>query len=190
MRKTDLEAALAAWAPAALSLGRQDRVDVRRRVRIPGVGPVDLMTVRQAADEFAIGLWLIQPGEIRASSIDAITRRLHAFDAWYADLVEKAEIQGFRPNHGLTVAGNLVGHAVRRGPLVDLLSNRGSAVRFWTWRRSGQGIEVAPFCGTSRALASSRGGLKGLLPRLTWEDAVIEGEAGPVRPAVRPSSLT
>ena len=190
MRKTELVAALAAWAPAALSSGREHRLDLHRRVRIPGVGPVDLMTVRQAADEFAIGLWLIEPGEVRDTSIDAMTRRLHAFDAWYADLVENAEIQGFRPHHGLTVTGNLVGRAVRRGPLVDLLSNRGSAIRFWTWRRAGRRIEVAPFCGTSRALASSRARLKGLLPRLSWEDAVDEGAARSSRPAARPRSLT
>jgi hypothetical protein len=181
LKKNALVTALAAWAPAALS----PELDVRRRIRIPGAGPVDLMTVRQTADQFAVGLWLIEPGQIRDSEIDAMLRRLHAFDAWYADLVENAEILGFRARHGITVTGNLVGCGIRRSSLADLLTNRGSTVRFWTWRRSGAGIEVAPFCGTGSALAASRSRLKDLLPRLSWEDAgeTLEGDVR--APAVR-----
>jgi len=184
MSKNALVAALAAWAPAALSPGREHTLDVRRRVRIPGAGPVDLLTIHHAGDRFTIALWLIEPGEIRESAVDAMTRRLHAFEAWYADLVEHAEIQGFGPSHRIFVTGNLVGRAVRRGPLVNLLSNHGSALRFWTWKRAGAGIEVAPFCGTGNAQASSRTRLKGLLPRLTWKD-VGERVDGEVRTPTR-----
>jgi hypothetical protein len=191
LRKPALVTALAQWAPAALSPGREHALDVRRRVRIPGAGAVDLVTVGQAGDQFVVGLWSIAPGSVGDSDVDAMTRRLHAFDAWYADLVENAEIQGFRPLHRIMVTGNLVGRTVRPGPLVELLSNRGSALRFWTWRRSAGGFEVAPFCGNSRAPASSRSRLKALLPRLTWEDAGEVSEEQEVRDrrrAARPSS--
>jgi hypothetical protein len=165
-----LVSSLAGWVRQALTLGREHCIDVRRHVRIPGAGRVDLLTVRHEADRFGVGLWTITDREGGDGDIDAMTRRIHAFEAWYSELLERAEFQGFSPGHRIFVSGNIVAPTVRRTPLVDLLSTRGSSITFWTWGRSAAGFEVAPFYGKCPALASPRTQIKDLLPHLPWED--------------------
>ena len=162
---------LAAWIPEAFAPGRGKSMELHPHVRIPAAGPVDLVSVRQEADRFAVGLWSILPGTAGDRSVDAMTRRLHAFEAWYSELLERAELQGFRPIHRLSITGNVVARGVRRSALVDLLSTRGPSICFWTWRRAAAGFEVVPFYGECPALSSSRPRLRELLSRLQWEDA-------------------
>ena len=126
-------------------------------------------SLRRLAAEDPIRLYAgreMRPGP----EVDAMTRRLHAFEAWYAELVERAEFQGFSPSHRVFVSGNIVAPRVRRSPLVDLLSTRGSSITFWTWTRTRAAFEVAPFYGKYPAFGSSRTQMKDLLSHLAWED--------------------
>lgn len=171
MSKTALASALARWARSSLALGGEHCLEQRSRFRIPGAGLVDLLTVRHLRpSEFKVGLWSIDPGAVDDRAVDAMSRRLHAFEGWYSELREHAETQGFGPAHRITVCGNVVGRSVGRSPLIDLLSAWGCAVSFWTWKRSGAGIDVMPYLGRGRALASARTQLKALLPHLPWRD--------------------
>lgn len=176
MSKFDLRSSLSSWVRKALTHGREHCVDIRRRVHIPGAGPVDLVAVRHEADRFAVGLWSIVPGEAGDAAIDAMSRRIHAFEAWYSELRERAELQGFNPTHRLVICGNIVARAVRRSPLVDLLSTRGSSIYLWTWGRPRGKFEVAPFYGRCPGFGSSKTQIRDLLTHLTWEDAnIVEG---------------
>ena len=182
--KNALVTSLHSWAERSLAVGGEHCVDLRPRFRIPGAGSVDLLTIRHVRDHFVVGLWSIQAGRLREPAMDAMTRRLHAFEAWYCELVEHAETQGFRSSHRIHVCGNLVAPSVEPSPLVDLLSNWGGALCFWTWKRSASGgLELSPFYGKPPALASGRAQLKGLLHHLPWRDMSETGE--PEVPALR-----
>jgi hypothetical protein len=178
MTKNVLVKSLARWAGKALAVGGEHCFELRSRFRIPGAGVVDLLSLRHTRDHFIVGLWGIQAGAIEEASIDAMTRRIHAFQAWYSELQEHAELQGFSSAHRISVCGNLVGSAVRRSPLVDLLSNWGSGLHFWTWKATARGaLEVSPCYGRPPALAPARAQLKGLLHHLPWQDTgELEGE--------------
>jgi len=184
MRKTALVSALGTWAGRALAVGGEHCVDVRPRFPIPGAGLVDLLTVRHVRDHFVVGLWSIQEGPLEERALDAMTRRIHAFEAWYCELMEHAETQGFRSAHRVSVCGNLVTRSVPHSRLVDLLSNWGGALCFWTWKPAAPaGLELSPFYGKAPALAAGRSQLKSLLNHLSWADVAEEGEAP--APAVR-----
>lgn len=179
MSGTRLAAALKSWIETTLHApGASDRdhcVDLRARFRIPGAGRVDLLSLRHARgkpDRFRVDLWTILPRAIDEDDLDPVLRRLHAFRAWYGDLVEHAETQGFSPKHHVSVCGNLVGTELRAGPLTDLLSHSGSSVFFWTWSRHRGVFTVAPAYGRAPALAGARSQLRGLLNHLPWEDTV------------------
>ena len=170
MSKNALGTALSAWAADALRDERDHCFELRPRFRIPGAGTVDLLTVRHAANRFSVGLWTIRGGAVGDGGVDAMMRRLHAFEAWYSELREHAETQGFSPSHRIRVCGNLVGRSIRRSPLVDLLSNWGCSICFWTWRRSSKGLEITPYYSRPPALGAARAELKGMLPHLPWQD--------------------
>jgi hypothetical protein len=177
MMKTVLAKALLRWADLSLALGGEHCFQQRPRFRIPGAGVVDLLTVRHLPpSEFKVGLWSIEPGEIDDGAVDAMSRRLHAFEGWYAELLEHAETQGFSPAHRITVCGNVVGRSVRRSRLIDLLSSWDGSLSFWTWTKSGSAIEVAPYLGKGPALTAARAQLKGLLPHLRWHDSASRAE--------------
>jgi len=180
--KFDLRSSLSAWVRKALTHGREHCVDIRRRVHIPGAGPVDLVAVRHEADRFAVGLWSIIPGEAADAEIDAMSRRIHAFEAWYSELRERAELQGFNPTHRLVVCGNIVARSVRRSPLVDLLSTRGSSLYLWTWSRTRSTFDVAPFYGRCPEFGSARTQIRDLLTHLTWEDVAAAERASAEKP--------
>jgi hypothetical protein len=171
--KFDLRSSLSAWVRKVLTHDREHCVDIRRRVHIPGAGPVDLVAVRHEADRFAVGLWSIVRGTAVDADLDAMTRRIHSFEAWYSELRERAEVQGFTPTHHLTICGNIVARAVRRSPLVDLLSTRGSSIYLWTWARSRGKFDVAPFYGRCPGFGSSKTQIRDLLTHLTWEDTKV-----------------
>lgn len=178
MRKNALVPALQNWAARALVVGGEHCVDLRPRFRIPGAGLVDLLTVRHVKNHFVVGLWTVQDRPLKEADIDGMTRRLHAFEAWYCELMEHAETQGFRSSHRISVCGNLVGRSVPPSRLVDLLSNWGGALCFWTWRPSESGgLELTPFYGKAPALAAGRSQLKSLLNHLPWADLADEEEA-------------
>lgn len=181
MSKSVFVSLLGTWVGDALTRGHDRSFDVHRRVRVPGAGLVDLVTVRRIADRFSIGLWSMSTGEAGDAGVDAMTRRIHAFEAWYSELVERAELQGFRPAHRVFVSGNIVARAIRRSPLVDLLSTRSSSITFWTWARTSAGFDVAPFYGRTPALGSARTQLRDLLPQLPWEDGAAADRAPSAR---------
>jgi hypothetical protein len=184
MNGNTLAKSLAGWVGSTLnapgSPGREHCFQIRPQFRIPGAGRVDLLTVRHetgSPDRFRVDLWTIVSRALLEKDVDAMMRRLHAFEAWYAELIEHAETQGFSPDHRISVRGNLVGKAVRRSPLVDLLSHWGSAIFFWTWTRSGSEVEVLPAYDRAPALKAARTQLKGLLDHLPWEDSAERGES-------------
>jgi hypothetical protein len=183
MSKTVLAKALSRWAQSSLTLGGEHCLQHRQRFRIPGAGVVDLLTVRHLRPaEFKVNLWSIVPGEVDDRAIDAMSRRLHAFEGWYSELLEHAETQGFSPAHRITVCGNVVGRSVRRSPFVDLLSAWGCSLSFWTWKGTGSAFEVLPYLGKAPTLTSARTQLKALLPHLRWRDtAERDLEAAPRR---------
>src|SRR5262245_44498525 len=121
MRRIALVPALHTWAARALAVGGEHCVDLRPRFRVPGAGAADLLTLRHVRDQFVVGLWSIHDGPLQDGAIDAMTRRIHAFEAWYCELMEHAETQGFRSAHRISVCGNLVARSVPRSRLVDLL---------------------------------------------------------------------
>lgn len=178
-----LTKALADWIGSTLNEpgnpGREHCFEMQSGYRIPGAGRVDLLTLRHdrgSPDRFRIDLWTILPRAVGQRDADAMLRRIHAFEAWYSELTEHAERQGFSPNHRLSVCGNLVGPAIRRSPLISLLSHWGSAFFFWSWKRRDAGIEVQPAYGPSPALAVHRPQLKTLLDHLPWKDTAAEEE--------------
>lgn len=171
MTKTALTKGLARWAGTSLALGGEHCLQQRSRFRIPGAGSVDLLTVRHLPpSEFRVNLWSIAPGGVDDRAVDEMGRRIHAFEAWYAELLEHAETQGFSPVHRITVCGNLVGRSVRRSPLVEMLSAWGCSMSFWIWTGTASALDVMPYLGKGPALGSARTQLKALLPHLPWHD--------------------
>jgi hypothetical protein len=177
MTKSALVKSLSAWAGAALRFGGEHCVETRPRFRIPGAGEVDLLTLRHSrpaagqADHFVVSLWSLESAAVEDAALDALTRRMQAFQAWYSELLEHAETQGFSSGHRLSVCGNVVGRSIRRSPLVDLLSNWGCGIYFWTWKPAPGGIGLTPYYGKGSGLSSARGRLKGLLHHLPWQDS-------------------
>jgi hypothetical protein len=177
MAKTALVKSLAAWAGTALRFGGEHCIETRPRFRIPGAGVADLLTLRHTppssagrTDHFVVGLWSMESAVVEDAAVDAMTRRMRAFEAWYSELLEHAETQGFSSGHRISVCGNVVGRSIRRSPLLDLLSNWACALYFWTWKPAARGIELTPYYGKSSGLASARGQLKALLHHLPWQD--------------------
>src|SRR5437868_5620268 len=180
MLKRALVKLLSTWAERSLAVGGEHCIDLRPRFRIPGAGVVDLLSVRHARDQFMVGLWAIQDGPIDQESVDAMTRRIHAFEGWYAELTEHAETQGFRSAHRISVCGNLMGRSVVRGPLIDLLSNWRGALCFWAGKRTAAGaLSPSPFYGKAPSLVAGRAQLKALLHHLPWRDLADHEPAAP-----------
>jgi hypothetical protein len=101
MTKTALVKSLCAWAGAALRHGGEHCVEIRPRFRIPGAGTVDLLTLRHTrtasagrTDHFVVGLWSVDSAAVKDAALDALSRRMHAFEAWYSELLEHAETRG------------------------------------------------------------------------------------------------
>ncbi len=183
MKTSTLAQSLAAWIEGTLGAsggtGPEHCFTIRPRVRIPGAGPVDLLTLRHdkgSPDRFRVDLWSILSRPIEEDDADPLLRRLHAFQAWYSDLVESAETQGFRPDHRLYVCGNLVGTALRPSPLLELLSQSGSSLFLWKWKRKDGVFDVTPAYGRTASLGAERAQLKGLLDHLPWQDAAEREE--------------
>jgi hypothetical protein len=192
MSESILAKSLAGWVGSLLnapgSPRREHCIQIRPQFRIPGAGRVDLLTVRHeigGPNRFRVDLWNIVPRSLGEKDVDAMTRRLHAFEAWYAELIEHAETQGFSPDHRVSVRGNLVGKGIRRSPLVNLLSHWASSIFFWTWHRAGSGMEVVPAYDRAPALKAARLQLKALLDHLPWEDVADREE-----PAAKPTRAT
>src|SRR5260221_1148355 len=89
MSDTTLTKSLAGWVGSTLnapgSPGREHCFQVHPLFRIPGAGRVDLLTVRHETgglDRFRIDLWTILPRALEDKDVDAMMRRLHAFEAW------------------------------------------------------------------------------------------------------------
>lgn len=161
--------------------------EIRPKFRIPGAGVADLLTVRHShsaspggPDLFAVGLWTFEEGMVNDLAVDAVQRRIQAFQACYAELLEQAEIQGFSALHRISVCGNLVGASVKRSALIDLLSNWGTSMAFWTWKSVASGIELAPYYGRQPGMTAPRSQMKDLLDHLPWEDSAepLPSESG------------
>jgi len=157
---------------------------VRKDVRIPESGLVDAVSVghRPPAadgepDVFSICLWQLEPVAVDVPAIDRMSRHLHAFGAWYSELLEAAQCRGFASRHRVLLRGNLVGASVLPDPMIDLLSHWGREISFWTYARTGERIEVEPYYGTARSLRPARRRLTELLDHLKWRDL----EAAPSR---------
>ena len=186
MPKNALAKSLSTWAARSLAVGGEHCLELRPHFRIPGTGPVDLLSIRHVRHQFFVGLWTIRPGRLDERDLDAMSRRIHAFRAWYSELLEHVETQGFRSNHQVSVCGNLVGRSVAPSPLVELVSNWSGTMCFWTWKRGPESsLEVTPFTGRAPALGARRASLKRLLHHLPWRDMAAgeETETDPVRSA-------
>jgi hypothetical protein len=178
MSGTGLSKALAAWVETTLraptSNGREHCFQIRPHFRIPGAGRVDLLTLRHdrgTPERIRIDFWNIVPRTVSERDVDAMMRRVHAFQAWYAELIEHAETQGFSAGHQICIRGNLAGKSVCRTPFVDLLSHWGSTIFFWTWSKSRAGLDLVPAYDRPPALKSARTQLKSLLDHLRWDDS-------------------
>jgi hypothetical protein len=178
-----LTRSLATWIETTLNPpggpGPEHCFEARPRFRIPGAGRVDLLTCRHDKghpDRFRVDLWTILSRPLGDSDTDPMFRRLHAFQAWYGDLVESAETQGFSPDHRVTLRGNIVGTALRSSPLIELLSQSGSSLSFWEWKRPRGVFDVRPVYGRTLTLGAARTKLKGLLDHLRWHDDAARDE--------------
>jgi hypothetical protein len=177
MSGNPLAQSLATWIETTLNgpgePGAEHCFEARPRFRIPGAGSVDLLTCRHDKghpDRFRVDLWTILRRPLAESDADPMLRRLHAFQAWYVDLVEAAETQGFSPDHRVSLRGNLVGTGLRKSPLIELLSHSGSSLLFWEWKRARGVFDVRPAYGRTPSLAAARTKLKDLLDHLPWHD--------------------
>jgi hypothetical protein len=178
MLKNALAKSLSIWAARSLAVGGEHCLELRPRFRIPGAGPVDLLSIRHVRNHFYVGLWDVRPGRLGERDVDAMSRRIHAFQAWYWEFVEHVETQGFRSTHRVSVCGNLVGRSVASCPMIDLVSHWSGAFCFWIWKKSSpSSIELSPFIGKAPALAPKRAQLKGLLHHLPWQDMAAGEEA-------------
>jgi len=183
MGGTTLSKSLATWIETTLNApgdpGPEHCFELRPRFRIPGAGSVDLLTCRHdkgRPDRFRVDLWTILARPIGEADVDPVLRRIHAFKAWYCDLVEAAETQGFSPDHRVSLCGNLVGTALGRGPLIELLAQSGSSLSFWEWKRARGVFTARPAYGPPPALGAARTKLKGLMDHLPWHDAAERAE--------------
>lgn len=175
----DLETWVGSTLNAPGNTGREHCFQVRPRFRIPGAGLVDLLTIRHETgtpDRFRLDFWNILPRAVGDRDVDAMMRRLTAFQAWYAELTEQAETQGFSAGHRILICGNLAGKSVSRSPYVDLLSHWGSTIFFWSWSKSGAGLELTPAYHRPPALRSARTQLRSILDHLRWEDSAEREE--------------
>jgi hypothetical protein len=183
MSGNPLAKSLATWIKTTLNAPGAAAPDhcfeLRPQFRIPGAGSVDLLTCRHdkgRPDRFRVDLWIIVGRPLGDADTDPMLRRIHAFQAWYCDLVEAAETQGFSPDHRVSLSGNLVGTALRNSPLMKLLSQSGSSLFFWEWRRVRGVFEVRPAYGRPPARGAARTKLKGLLDHLPWHDTAEREE--------------
>lgn len=189
MSGNTLAKGLAGWVGSTLNApgtGREHCFQVRPSFCIPGAGRVDLLTLRHETgnpDHLRIDLWNILPRAVADRDVDGMLRRVHAFQAWYAELIEHAATQGFSPGHRLCVRGNLAGRSICRSRFVDLLSHWGGTIFFWTWTRTAAGLEVLPGYDRAPSLKSARSQLRSLIDHVPWEDSVEpeESEANPIR---------
>src|SRR5690349_13067280 len=103
MLKNALAKSFSTWAARSLAVGGEHCLELRPRFRIPGAGPVDLLSIRHVRNRFYVGLWEVRAGRLGERDVDAMSRRIHAFQAWYSELVEHVETQGFRASHRVSV---------------------------------------------------------------------------------------
>lgn len=157
---------------------------VRKEVRIPESGPIDAVSVGHrppaadgGSDLFTVCLWQLEPEVVDLPAIDRLSRHLHAFGAWYSELLEAAQCRGFSSRHRVVLRGHLVGASVRPDPLIDLLSHWGRDLSLWTYARAGDRLDIEPYTGTARSLRPARRRLTDLLDHLRWRDL----EATPTR---------
>jgi len=183
MAGNTLSQSLETWIETTLNApgepGAEHCFEARPRFRIPGAGSVDLLTCRHDKghpDRFRVDLWTILNRPIGESDTDPMLRRIHAFQAWYGDLVEAAETQGFSPDHRVSLRGNLVGTALGKSPLIEILSQSASSLLFWEWKRARGVFDVRPVWGRTPGLGAARTKLKGLLDHLPWHDDAERAE--------------
>jgi hypothetical protein len=184
MKHFDLAGSLCAWITETYNhpewREQNHCFTVRRSVRLPAGGLVDAISVAHRGsvgehrpDAFYVNLWQLEPGVVGLPALDRMNRHLQVFGAWYSEFLETAQCRGFTTQHCLRVSGNLVGASVQAEPILDLLSHWAGNVSIWTYRETGNGMEVEPYTGVERSLRPARRRLTDLLKHLPWRDLEV-----------------
>lgn len=146
----------------------------QKAVALPGGGRVDLVSIvhregaSPAPDHFSVGLWDLSDGVPDEDVVGKMCAKLAIFRAWYAQILEKAEILGRRRRHQVSLHGNLVLRKVPPpGALVDLLSHFGGDLAFWISPGGLDRTELYPYYGKNAPSTGNR--LSVSLDHLGWE---------------------
>jgi hypothetical protein len=149
---------------------------VFQSVPSPEGGEVAAVSVRHqsapapgAPELYVVELWNLCHGPIKLSDVRAALLGLASYRAVYAQLLEEAEMKGLRRRHRLSVHANVMGTEVQPSTAVDLLSQHGAEVAFWTYRVRNGRMELDPFCG--EGVAGPEAALAPMLDHLAWETA-------------------
>jgi hypothetical protein len=145
-----------------------------RSVPLPDGGTVSAVSIRhqapraaRAPDLFVAELWTLRQGPIRPADAKDMCLALATFRAWYAEILEEAEVEGLRRRHRFSVHGNLIGASVEPAAAVDLLSYHGGEVAFWTYLVGVDSVRFEPHYGEGQP--NSRSVLVPMLNHLSWE---------------------
>jgi hypothetical protein len=149
---------------------------VFKDVRLPDGGKVFAVSVRHQApmapmgpEHFVVELWDLCRSRIQPADVGAMCLALATFRAWYSGILESAEIGGHRRRHRFSLHGNLIGEAVESTQIIDLLSQHGREVAFWTYRVGTGRAEFEPFYG--EGACDARSVLSEMLDHLAWEES-------------------
>ena len=152
-------------------------VSVRERVRLSGGDVVDLLSVRhrlapggKGPESFVAELWELLPGPAGDGHVSGMFRKLGIFRAWYAQILEAAEVRGLRRRHRFSLHGNVVAPVVEPGPLTDLVAQHGGEVALWTYGAGQNPIEFLPHTAGTEEEEEPANELALCLDHLAWEE--------------------
>lgn len=190
---------LVAWIESSYhqpgSLRNQHCLRVYASVRSPEGGEIAAVSVRHqpppvsgAPDLYDVELWNLCHGPIELSDVRVAALGLASYRAAYAQILEEAEMKGLQRRHRLSIHANLMGTEVRPSSVVDLLSQQGREVAFWTYRVRDGRTEFDPYCG--EGMPEPESALSPMLDHLAWETAEGQVRASEVASANIPSFPT
>jgi len=120
-----------------------------------------------ALERYVVELRTLCHGPIELSDVRAASLGLASYRAAYAQILEESEMKGLRRRHGLSIHANLMGTEVRPSATVELLSQHGAEVAFWTYRVRNGRTEFEPYCGGE--MPETESALAPMLDHLAWE---------------------
>jgi len=126
-------------------------IRLSRALRLPGQrnpAIASLTYIPEGAGSLVLlDLWRLIPGSVTQSVLAATALDLTVVEAYYQDLVERAQLGGLGPLHHFQARGNVVGREVSRTPALAYLAEAGRNLRIWTYKSTSRGFSLNPHCG-------------------------------------------